>query len=157
MGSRIEQFACARKSFQNDSYCPICHLCLNTGDVMEVNIGMSNNSLVDVLFQNALQNTSWDKIMENINKSSLAVTEVSQFMIEQLYFKTQHNNKDKNKLLGEVQAQNPRTVRFVALFSDSRLNDRHVDLGDRQKLSSGTTFVDVKTLGSDSAGSDSDK
>ncbi len=108
---------CAKKSFQNDSYCPICRSCLNTGDVVEVNIGISNISLVDVLFQNALQNTSWDKIMENINKSSLAVTEVSQFMIEQLYFQSLHNNEDKNKLFGEVQAQNAQIVSFEACLS----------------------------------------
>src|SRR5688572_29352282 len=80
--------ACAKKSFQNDSFCPICKSNLTSGEVVEVNIGIPNMSLMDALFQNALQNTAWDKIIENLNRSAHAIADVTCFVTEQLHMES---------------------------------------------------------------------
>jgi hypothetical protein len=83
---------------------------LTSGEVTEVNIGIPNVSLVDALFQNALQNTSWEKIIENLNLTAFAVADVTRFVTEQLYMESHHNNQDKSKLVHEMQMQNTQLV-----------------------------------------------
>jgi hypothetical protein len=83
---------------------------LTSGEVLEVNIGIPNVSLSDALFQNALQNTSWNKIIDNLNKSAFAVAEVTRFVTEQLYMESHHNNQDKGKLVHEMQMQHSQMV-----------------------------------------------
>lgn len=77
---------CAKNAFQNDSFCPICNSSLNENDVNEVTIGIPSVTLMDSLFQNALQSGSWDRINDNLQQISLGVMELTRFVTSQLLF-----------------------------------------------------------------------
>lgn len=104
---------CAKKSFENDSFCPTCRSNLTSGEVTEVNIGIASVPLAETLFQNALQNTSWDKIVDNLNRISSTVTEVSQFVAEQLYLQSQQYKREKDKSVNELNTLNSHMVNRI--------------------------------------------
>jgi len=116
---------CARKSFQSDTFCPICSHSLGNGDVVELTIGMPNSgsSFVDVLFQNALQNTSWDSILTNVERISAGVVELNTFIFSQLCVEIKRTSKAATTLQKDNQQQSQHLVsKYIVTATASNNN-----------------------------------
>lgn len=105
---------CAKKSFQHDTVCPICSQTLGNGDVVELNIGMPNSgiSVVDILFQNAMQSTSWESILMNVERISAGMLELHTFLYSQLCVEINRTSKCSASLQKELNQQNQQLVLF---------------------------------------------
>jgi hypothetical protein len=107
---------CAKTSFQNDSFCPVCNCNLSNGDVVELTIGIPSVPLMDSLFQNALQNTSWEKIVNNIDRISLGVIELNKFITSQLFIEITNSARIQAQQLRDIQSQSNHLVLIIIFF-----------------------------------------
>lgn len=96
---------CTKSIFQNSFYCPVCHFCLQKQDLREIMIGIEINNSKEFLFQNILQNTSWNNIIENFKQCSLAMTDIQSFISSQLLLQNSLSNHAKNSIQLDLEAQ----------------------------------------------------
>ena len=61
----------------------------------EINIGLLNLdvSASDILFQHALQNTTWENVLTNVEKLSSALSDLNSFIFSQLCLKISIHSK----------------------------------------------------------------
>jgi hypothetical protein len=103
---------CAKETFGTGHTCSICDTVLSHGDVCEIVTGINiQSTLLDKLFQLALQDTNWNNILDNVHRMSLAMADLSLFLSSQLCLRNEQEEHDKTNLRKDYDTLENKLVR----------------------------------------------
>lgn len=101
---------CAKQTFQNSSQCAICRTNLSEECVKEITVGISvsDDAFTNSLFQNVLQDSSWEHIHEHLLQMQKGYQDVLDFTTTQLIIAssmTMHQRHELERVCGIQEIQ----------------------------------------------------